>query len=225
MAGQAKKDSERELNAAVRQLRDAHTTGKKILKAYPVSKTYDQQAMEKAAGEYKVVASVAARMRTFANRYNDVELRQLINLSRKYRRAFHFSYVVNFCTISDKRERAKLQRQAIIHGWTFNRIQMELRRRYGRRGQAVGRRPQIPSDMPSAIAELDRMCRAWRRWHAVLDEDQSKAKKPHVGLNDLPADVRRQLVKATGAIGRLEQVVAARLERSRITRRPRTRAG
>jgi hypothetical protein len=223
MATQSKKNPRNKVMAGVKRLRRTYAMGKKILKEYPVGETYGQNAMAKAAKTYKMPPNRMARIRMFAACYNKSELQDLINLYRKHDRPVHFSYLVKFCSIRNKRERSRFQRRAIVNTWSFNRIQTELLRCYGRQGPALGRRPQMPPDTAGAIAELDRMCRAWRRWHTVLAEDQSKVKKPHFGLNDLPADVRRQLVKATEAIVRLEEVVAAQLNRSRITRQPRSR--
>jgi hypothetical protein len=165
-----------------------------------------------------------SRIRLFASCYNKSDLKELISLYQQYDRPVNFSYLVKFCHISDKRERAKFQRLAISNGWTFNRIQTELLRRYGRQRHVAGRRPQMPSDTPGAITELDQMCVAWRRWHTVLAEDQAEAEKPHVGLDDLPAVVRKRLEEATEAVGRLEAVVDTHLRKYCSTGKRRLRA-
>jgi hypothetical protein len=91
--------------------------------------------------------------------------------------------------------------------------------------QQLGRLPRIPRDTPATLVELDRMCLAWRRWHAVLAEDQTDLNMPHVRLADLPIAVRNRLAAATVAIRRLEKAVTAKLAESRTAGQRRRKHG
>src|SRR5690606_35380862 len=111
--------------------------------------------------------------------------------------------------IEDKRERGRLEHQAIAEGWSRARLENELRKRFGVRrrhaaagraqGRTPGRPPRRPRDAGEGLAWLSRLCNQIVRWVTMLQEDDHQT-AVRTTWENLPASVRREIEHTLFAI-------------------------
>jgi len=111
-------------------------------------------------------------------------------------------------SIRDKRKRKKFQREMIEGRWNRNRVDLELRSRFGRRKKG-GRKHDIPSGTREALAQLDGICQSLEHWVAQVQtpRDREENAPKQVAFADLPPEVREQLKYVMEAVGTLRNSI------------------
>lgn len=214
------------VSEAVKRLEEAHRIGRQIRREQRSLAPHGHPTVEVVAAGMGLNADNYRKLRLFADPdtgYSKQELVELCQRCKKYQRPLGFTIVAKLLKIRNKKERSKLQRQAIEGAWSIADMDVELARLHGRRRWA-GRKPKVPHDADEALMQLDSLCLKWRRWYTQIAEESGTGPS-EVGLDDLPETVRRPLTKATRVIQQIEDAVAACSRESASSRHPRTRKG
>jgi hypothetical protein len=185
-------DAPDEVASAVQILREYHAMG--------------QRSLERDPSRLAVGSELLRASRRFARAYGERDLERLIRRCERYRMALGRTYVDRFVTIVDNRERSSLEEEVIRGRWSRLVLDLEIRRRYGRRRRA-GRKPHVPADVPTALSDLFRVCLRITRWG-----DMIQAEDAAISLDDLPELVRRRAVQTFKAAGRLQAAVEEALQ-------------
>jgi hypothetical protein len=204
--------SEPEVWKAVEALLKRHQQGLDLLADYPIGKAYGSKAIKTVADDWGINEDTLRKMRVFADErkgYSPAELEGLCAECLKYGRPLGFSFIVKFLTITEKRERACFQREAIRNDWSLIRVKHELVARYGRRRRG-GKRPAIPATVRELLADLETKCIGWQRLIAVLHSD-SNPDTSGLRWQDLPQEVQKRLERAAKAIEGLQEALAEHL--------------
>lgn len=204
--------AEPEVWKAVEALLKKHQQGLDLLADYPIGQTYGSKAIKTVADEWGINEDTLRKMRVFADEekgYSHRELDELCAECLAYDCPLGFSFIVKFLTITEKRQRARFQRETIRNGWSLIRVKHEFVARYGRRSEG-GKRPAIPKTVKELLADLDTKCIGWQRLIAVLRSDGGPTIS---GLRwqDLPEEVQRKLAQTEKAIEELRNALAKHL--------------
>jgi len=174
--------------------------------------------MDGEAGRRKINTDIARKKRQFADPnhgYTDDELDELCRLCEEHSCAFGVTLVYKLLTIKSRKQRETFQRRAITNRWTLAELEVELRRRFGRRGKG-GRKPKAPASKDEALVQLDSMSLTWTRWYDALATDPSldtPAKSgPRITVEDLPPPVQAQLKKIQRLLKQLRREVEHELQ-------------
>ena len=118
--------------------------------------------------------------------------------------------MLRLITVSDLRQRNSLASRCAAEAWSVQRFSLAIRSiRPSQAGS--GRRPPRPHDAQEALAALEQMAVRWTRWLEVLSSNGSQPKGAK--LSDLPASVRRRLIRASQGIGDLKEAVSRELQK------------
>ena len=216
-AQQRRRDPEQKVQAAVSQLKKHHKKAKLLLKSHPYGKKKPRQKTIAAeAAKRRVSVDTIYKLRAFgdANRgYTDEELDTLCKLCERHGCALRFSLVPKLLTIHDKDERAKIQEEAIIEGWSVSRMKRELATRRGRR-KTAGNRTKV-DNLTELLAVLATKSIWWRRLAEMLtDRTEKQGESARVSLADIPDDIRKPFIEAVKWVKKLEDAVEKRLNAS-----------
>ena len=200
------------------ELRKAYEQGLEIQERCPLYA--DELTLRREAAERKTNLDTLRKLRQLVDPKRGGYTRdELAELCRQCMRGGHpisRSVLFQLLRIQDTAERAKFAERLIKERWKRQRVNVEIRKRFGAR-RSGGRKRKLPIAVPDAMAALDGMCRDWLRWCAQLEDTESDT--PHVAWNQLPTDVRRQLESARQAIETLQAAVAA------SSKKPKSAAG
>lgn len=214
---------------AIEKIEEFYTLGGKIPAKQPYRKTYAHGVIKAEAGRRGVSDDMIRKARSFADQAEGYALGELKELKRLVRRVqpghdvtkgvFGKTHVIRLLGVP-KHRRAALQRRAIEEGWSTAELEAEIARRFGTR-RAGGRRRKIPGRVDEVLTQAERLCEAWRRWHAELSIDPETNDKGHLLLGNLPELLQRLIKQAAAAVSKVQEAVAAELAQRRPGRSPR----
>ncbi len=193
------------------QLREFHKLGRQVLAA-------ERKCTPRGQGRYHYgsVSQIEERTgrsrtyvhcsRKFAALYpTEKDLNWICSLGPKSGKSLTTKHVLRLITVPDRQQRNTLARRCAAEGWSVERLSLAIRSiRPSQAGS--GRRPPRPHDVQEALAALEQMAVRWTRWLEVLSSNDSQPKGAKLG--DLPASVRRRLIKGSQCIGDLKEAVS-----------------
>ena len=91
---------------------------------------------------------------------------------------FGRTHVIRLLSVRPRSTRAKLQRMAVVNGWSTSRLEAEIARRFGTRRDG-GRRRAIPADAVGLLTQVEGMCETWGRLVAATDRKKSGGGSDH----------------------------------------------
>lgn len=223
-----------EVQAAIRELRQFHRTGKEILNMYGLRAIPGEHSMKDMREHFSLPAHVIRAVRKFADPehgYNKAELTELCELCGQHNRVVGLTLVRHLLTIPDKATRTQFQYDMIREGWTHSRTETELIRRYGRRRQG-GRIPKVAEDLDAALLQVEDLTISWRRFvqafserdasggfqktDAAPEEPRGKTKRSRV-----PRRLMEEIETVSGAIDHLNTSVSRLIDQLRRKREKR----
>lgn len=203
------------VRASVRLLRQVYAEGQELRQrlAGLTARGAKVAAVAKEAKRRGLNQDYLWKAQAFANPdtgLNEAELTKLCKWIVLYRRVVGRPFVSRILS-APKGERMKVAERFLREGWTLTDLEAELTRRYGHRRQG-GRRPKILRDMQTVLSGLDRRCLSWSRFCGFLHQPPGEdPQQQHVHIEDLPDDLRRDIVAVDGAIRRLAPTVVKHL--------------
>ena len=115
-----------------------------------------QSAVQRFADCFEWSASQVYKMRAFAEAYTDQQYKRLCSLQMPDGRQLSWSHAIQFISISDTKEREKLQSEAASLGWTASQLEREIAKRLGgNRRPGSGRKfaqPKNPEEAFNAMS-------------------------------------------------------------------------
>lgn len=140
------------------------------------------------------------KARQFASTYTPKQFEELCRLRRADGTPLGISLVLTLLKVTDKRERLKIQRQAVKEGWSKRRLELEVAKVASERPSSGGRRPIRASTEEEALLQIVQRTEQWNRWVAGLASDE----EDNVTLDDLPKTVRDQLIAVSNEFKKLK---------------------
>jgi hypothetical protein len=131
----------------------------------------EKASLEQVSREKGIHVTALYKARAFARQYNRQQLRQLCSLRRSNSLPLHWGYIPILLTVSNARERNKLQALAAAEDWSVNKLIDEIKNRFpGERRQTEsgkkGGRP--PSAARKEISE--RFAKISRTLESLLNQ-------------------------------------------------------
>ena len=129
-------------------------------------------------------------------------------------------HVVGLLRIKNKRDRKRLQRKAVVEGWSTRQVAAEISKLLSTGGSG-GRRPKTPKTVDDALMQVQTMTNRWSRWYAGFDsqqDDEQKQDTSRIELDDLPEPIRKQLKSSARQIQKLKTAVEEELKPSALRR-------
>jgi hypothetical protein len=201
------------VRSALAKLQEFYDLGRQSLQARPAGRAAQgARENEKEARRRGVTLYMLLKARLFANSergYTPQELRELCDLCKRHQTAFGPSHAIALISIP-KRQRAAIQRKAIEQGWSKHRIDAEIAKRFGTRGEG-GRRPIITSRPEDLYLWIDGWAETWRRWHEALTGDRGQGTKPQLTSRNLPTGLGPRIKAAHKAVSLLHKAVVEAL--------------
>jgi hypothetical protein len=203
MAGQhlidRPQDSLVKVRIAIRELRMAYRDGRSILRKLGPRADLGEHQIEQAADEHHRTADACRKLRQFAMLYNGRDMKELCGLCLRYRRALGLSLLYKLVSIESRKDRREFQRKAIAEHWGHTRITRELRIRFGRRDELLGRKqrgrkPHISQNITEVLVQIEDMARYLFRWQEHFAEMAEQGQ-----VEQLPPAVSRNLHAAIEA--------------------------
>jgi hypothetical protein len=210
--------SSREVEAAIKKLREFHDIGHRSLKNLPENRGYGSSLAKAEAQELGMNEDTLRKARQFADLYPDDDLGELISLCRQHEFALTTTYIIQFVRVPVKHERCRLQEKVIAKHWKTTKLRRAITSRYGPR-RAGGRRPAIPDDKTGLLSQIEAMCDSWLRWHFALKaEPDGNGKKAAAAL--LPTALLKKVDGTVAQLRKLQRAVGRQLKVDRPSRLP-----
>jgi hypothetical protein len=207
-----------DVEEAIREIRAYYQHGRAILRQVPARGGYHRGEIVDLARRLGWNETKARKARQFAGQYTREQLADLCRLLREHRPHFGPAHVGVLVTVPDARQRADLQRWCIEHDISKAELELEVKKRFGRR-RFGGRRRQVAQDPLHALVQVDEMADTWLRWHAVAAEEEEHNGHGQSVLERLPDVVRQQVRAVSRAMRRLRDTIAPGLEEARSGQR------
>lgn len=201
------------VQAAIRQLRQAHRIGRRILDEAGPRGGYGKHRVLEIATEHGFGEEAGRNLRRLAETYSKEDLDNVCRLCRDHRRALGLWSFFKFMVIPDRRSREAFAKDAIAGHWSHARLERELRHRFHREPTKRGRKPRLPETQGEALVRVAEMSNGFIRWAAQLGQER--------GLEWLPAQVEKDLSQAVAALESLQASAARSLARSQTGDKPR----
>jgi hypothetical protein len=209
------KDDWPAVQAAIRQLRQAHRIGRRILKEAGPRAEYGKHGVREIAREHGFGEEGGRNLRRFAATYSKAELDHLCGLCRDHRRSLGIWSTFKFLTIPDRRSREAFVREAIAGHWSHTRIERELRHRFHRESTKRGRKPRLPDSQGAAIVQIAELTNGFVRFATRLQNERPEW---------LTAQVGKDLTQTVAALESLQTSAARSLARSQTGRASKARS-
>ncbi|MCY2987812.1 MAG: hypothetical protein NTY19_08115 [Planctomycetota bacterium] len=202
---------------AANELRAVYQQGLEIAKHCPryANQRHDKQTLKREADARNLNADTLQKLRQLVDPerggFTPKELSALCTLSVRHRNVLGRSTLFQFMRVEDREQRMKFAEEAIVNGWKRERVMAEITKRFGSR-RLGGRKRKLPVGVSDAMVTLNGMCNDWARWCSQMADTESE--QSHIALDDLPADVRRQLQITQNNIEKLQAALSAELAKS-----------
>lgn len=191
---------------SLQAVRAFHAVGRKSLDRHPDAVGYG--SMEAEAERLGVSAEMLRKARAFAGAYTDADLDDLYALADGHDFPLGVSHVIRLLSIPT-RSRARFQRATVQGRWSKRRLDAEIRKRFGNRQPAAGRRQASPETAEDAYYAIARLCHQWQRLTAALDRPPAiDAEGVRVSGPELPPKLCKLLTQAADVMGELERAVS-----------------
>ena len=208
------------VTAAIKTIREFHALGRSLPKKTSHKDGYGAGMVDAEARKRGVNPDTVRKARQFADPVTGYSREELVKLCLVLREvqttqdrskaSFTRSHIVRLLSVQ-KRERAELQNEAILNGWSTAELDSQIATRYGIRRDG-GRRRRIPADETGRLANLEQMCESWRRWVDLATVNtQRSIRKTSRTARTFPAKVRRLIGHASDAIERLQNALTEEL--------------
>lgn len=195
--------------AVLQDLRRFYDAGAKSIEQCPGRIWYGRVGRE--AARYKLHPEMLRKARAIAKAYTERDLDRLVSLCEKRGHALGLSHLIRLVSVPED-QRDQFQREAVDGRWSHKRIGEEIRKRFGNRRPAVGRRRRVPADAEDAYYQLDQFCDQWRRLYRVLQDPARDGAAERTLRGDLSNAVRKQLRETNEAIQKLARFASKRLQ-------------
>jgi hypothetical protein len=116
----------------------------------------------------------------------------------KHRARFGPTHLTRLLAVSHRKGRDALARAAIRERWGVSRLERAIQAGKGGRRPRVGKKPAIPDTEPELLVALTLLCDKWGRWVAAAGAQ-------------IPDDLRGVVDRATAAVAKVRNAVAAKL--------------
>jgi hypothetical protein len=209
----------RQVKQAIKELQDLYQLGLEVLEA-------DKSNPRKRAYSLGVSVEIAARIgrsrdyvdkaRKFASTYTKADLKELCRLRRPDGMPLGPRHVIGLLRIKNKRDRKRIQRKAVVEGWSTRQVAAEISKLLNTGGLG-GRRPKTPKTVDDALMQVQTMTNRWSRWFTGFDRrqnDEQEQDTSRIGLDDLPEPIRKQLKSSARQIQKLKTAVEEELKPS-----------
>jgi hypothetical protein len=206
--------SRAEVAEAILESRAYYREGRSLLRHTPGRGVLVRAAILKEAHRLNWNETKARKARQFAMLYSRDQVHDLCRSLRVHEPHFGTAHVGVLVTVPDARERAKLQRWCVAEDIAVTDLELEVRRRFGRRTFG-GRRRKVADDPARALLQLDGMAVSWLRWHAVAAAEPEGNAQGQSVLDRLPDAVAAEARKVHRTMLRLYDAVAKELKRAR----------
>lgn len=130
--------SSREVETAIRKLREFHDIGHHSLKNMPENRGYGRSVAKAEADELGMNEDTLRKARQFADLYSDDDLGELVSLCRQHEFALSRTYIIQLVRVPVKDQRRRLQEKVIAERWKTTRLRQAIASRYGPRRAATG---------------------------------------------------------------------------------------
>lgn len=221
-------DSRQAVESAIRKVKKAYSRGKAMWRSHP--ERVPPGWFDKEARRTGIHRCTLRRTRQIAHPTTGLtkkELRELFALSRKHRHAIRPTVLYRLLVFTDRRERFRVLRAAILGGWTDIQARLKLLEMRGRsiaagteslkmrRGRVgAGKPPVVAATGEELLAQVFKMSTHWTRWFARLTEEQEPGEPTrHAALADLPAATQKALKEICAAMQSLNAMVDRRLRK------------
>ncbi len=220
-------DSRQAVEAAVRKVKRAYGRGKEMWRSHPEripSGWFDKEARR--TGIHRCTLRRARQIADPKTGLTKKELNELFAASRKHRHALRPTVLYRLLVLTDRRERFRFLRAAILGGWTDIQTRLELLQMRGRsiaagaerkmrKGRAgAGKPPVVAATVEELLAQVFKMSTHWTRWFVRLTEEQEPGEPTrHAALADLPAATQKALKRITKAMQDLNTMANRQLRR------------
>ena len=181
-----------------RRLREFHALGKKVLEvdrdSEPLAGGRRRRGVAKQFQKKRGLSrDQVEKARKFAAMYSEEELEALcsLNVSRTGKSVTK-CHVIRLLAVHSKRTRRRLEKQAVRHGWSVQRLGQEITKS-GKSSQG-GRRPKRPATVDEALGHIERLAQQWVRWAEMMEDSDGDES---VGTKDLPGPVALAVGKMT----------------------------
>lgn len=202
-----KRAKEKQIEKGIEKLKSLYSQGaemKKLLKPAK-GKTYlEPNAYKEAGAKYGAGPEKARKMVSFAKKYTQRDLNQLIAICEKHQRVIGFDLIVQLLSVDDKSVRKQLQIDAAKEKWAKDRLRqvMKLRRatpamRENKKGQLFdptrrGKHPKAIGSIDALVGELLSDAAKWSRLIEILRKIDSDG-QDLLKWDELPAGLRTDM--------------------------------
>lgn len=194
---------------ATQKIRRFHALGARSLARCPGRMWYGET--DDHARRCGTSAEMLRKARSFANSYTGEQAKALCLLCERRGAAYSVSHVFRLLAVP-RPHRAAFQREAITCVWSKGRIDAEIRKRFGNRRPAAGRRRLPPPTADDACYQIVQLCDQWRRLHREITEPSRHGKDQEFrALDSLPTRTRSALSVANEAMRQLRDKAAKQL--------------
>lgn len=215
------KSRREQVNEAIRNNRDFHKLGREALPRPSHKESYGKHLMDWEAADRGTSPENLRKARQFAESYSRRELQELCKYCRAKQSkmdptlpVFSRTHVIRLVSVPVKRERLQLQYQTIGNAWSTAQLDAEIAKRFGRRRQG-GRRRRVPLGKTDLLTQLDGVCESWRRLYNRISQPAVEEGDKHASLDALTPGIRRQVIKASREVLRLQEAVTTALAQTR----------
>jgi hypothetical protein len=99
------------------------------------------------------------------------------------------SVITRLLSIPDRKTRSELERLTLKNAWGRGRLDQEIVSRLRRSRAGSGRRPDVSTDGPSILSQLDQYIESWVRWEVAASRQGVLYGSEHI----LPEEIERSL--------------------------------
>jgi len=207
-------DTKQMVNAAVREIRKAHTQAKKIFKKYGHDANFGEGRLAEEANALSVNQDTIRKLRLFGDPkkgYSENDLTKLCKLCEEHQRALGLTHVFKLVSVPKKGgQRRRIQRELFEQGWSKGQLDNEILARFGRR-KAGGKKPAIADSPAGVLAQIDGICFQLTRFVNELRSPEGAS-----SLASLSPEIQGQLVSVSAVVDQLRGSIETELQRLRV---------
>jgi hypothetical protein len=152
---------QRRVEASLKGIYKFYDQGTESLQDGPGRMTYGGMNAVKKRGESP---ELLRKARVFADPevgYTRRELDRLIRDARQAEYALSYSHIIRLLSVPKGRKRNDLEQQAIAGRWKRDRLDAQIRQKFGQRRVSAGRRARKPDDAGEALVLITKLCQKW----------------------------------------------------------------
>ena len=152
------------------------------------------------------------KARKFARLYNAAKLKWICSLGQNKGRPLTKSHICRLVVVRSSRLRDKLATQSAKHGWSVQRLEIEIKkhqpkRRYG------GRQVHRPQTLDELLGDMEGLTNRWIRWDGVVTGAGGGSGTRGASSKEIPRGIRKRQLEITLEMHKLQRQIQRRIDR------------